>query len=215
MLIERYQFPIEHCILPHLLQCHGDRLVVVGDDQATALVKRDALVFDFGHQPKAVPLVLEYPVLAVEGRVDQRRQHGLKLLGDFGRACHRRVLRRRRDRPEALSLRRDSRRHVNVYGFQERAPRVANLVAVARLDQHDRSGFEFVLVAVDGGYPAPFDHVQPLVGSAMEVVWPTFLSTNRQNHHGCLRSGIGDGKTESRSETQEIRFHGLAPLAAL
>jgi hypothetical protein len=49
----------------------------------------DASVLDLGHQPKTIPLGLEDPVLAVEWRIDERRQHGLQGLRHFGRTCHR------------------------------------------------------------------------------------------------------------------------------
>src|SRR6266446_6998674 len=88
MRIKRHQFTVDDGILLHLLKGLRNRLIVVADDQAVARVERDATLADGGDHEKTVPFALEDPVAVVERRVDERRQHGLQLLGELGLTRH-------------------------------------------------------------------------------------------------------------------------------
>jgi hypothetical protein len=86
--VDRDQLAIDSAIVPDLLECFGDRLVVVAHDHAVARVKRDAAPLDAGDKSEAVPFCLVHPARIVEGRIRQRGQHGLQVLGKLGLSWH-------------------------------------------------------------------------------------------------------------------------------
>jgi hypothetical protein len=89
VFVQGNKLAVDDGIVLDLLQSLGNWLVVVAYDQAAARIQRHAALLDAGDQSEAVSLGLEHPFGAVERRVDERGQHGLQLLGNFGRACHR------------------------------------------------------------------------------------------------------------------------------
>src|SRR5512132_1959504 len=65
------------------------------------------------------------------------------------------------------------RRDVDVEGAKRRAPGIADLVAIAALDQHDRSGAQRHAPPVDRRRAAARSHEQPLIRAPMTVVGPS------------------------------------------
>src|SRR5581483_11477544 len=86
--IERDQLSIDDAIAPGLLERLGDRFAAVAHDHAVARVERDAALLDAGDKPEAVPFRLKDPTGIIEGRIDQRGQHGLQVLGKLGLSWH-------------------------------------------------------------------------------------------------------------------------------
>jgi hypothetical protein len=80
-------------------------------------------------------------------------------------------------------------------------------VPISRFYEHHHARRQLDLAAVDGRDAAAVHNVQPLIGTLVKVVQPSFRASGRQDHHGTLRLGIPRRKPEAGPEIQLFFFH--------
>ena len=88
ILVERYEFAVDHGVALYAFESLRDLNVVVTDDLAVAAMESDPSAFDLRNHPKSVELVFKDPLVIIERFIRQCGEHRLEAFRQGGRPAH-------------------------------------------------------------------------------------------------------------------------------
>src|SRR5262245_4418674 len=110
-------------------------------------------------------------------------------------------------RSKLVAVRRIRGRNVEIESGEPRAPRVAYLVAIAVLDQQERSRAQRDAQFVDARHTRAGHDEEPLVGAVVAVTAVAFRVAGFQHQLRRLRAAVAEHHVEASSEPKRLVPH--------